>query len=202
MLKNPDQKEFLSVVYEQCNEHMREQPRARDQVVLFYVAICAFYLSSVDFLSDFMFFCLSFAMLVLGLACSFVVIKFRSWIIQYVNSAEVIGKLLINEQEFSTEAEIVRFIQENCSTSQNPFFLRMGNVIILGFIFVTLAPFAAICDRFLPSCTTAVVLCLLCAALYFFFLVFLFYREVKKAETMGDKTWIIRFNTNKSSSKD
>lgn len=198
MLKESDHKEFLSLAYEQCNEYAREQPRARDQVILFYTAICAFYLSQAGSMTDFMFLCLSFAMVILGFACSLIVISFRSWIIQYGNAAEVIGKLLITQQRFSTLDDIRAFIKCNYFSNQKPFFLRMGNILVIVFLFVTLAPFAAICDHLIKKCsdTFFIGLCVLCAALYFLSLVSLAYHEIKKADSMGDKTWIIRFQNN------
>lgn len=196
MIVHANQKDFLMQVYSECNAHAREQPKFRDQVILFYSAVCAFYLSHLSQISKAMFFFLTFAMLMLGIVCALIVINFRSWIIQYGKAADVIGRLLISDQTFASLDDITTFIRDECQKSlslKRPFFIRMGNLIVLGFCFITLAPFAAIYERLADKAWWVRGLILCSALVYFCILVYICWKQVDKAEQMNEKTWIIRF---------
>lgn len=197
MLCYQDQKEFFMAAYAECNEHARAQPKSRDQVILFYSAVCAFYLSQITFLSPIMFWALTSAMFILGVICSLIVINFRSWIIQYGKAAEVLGHLLASPQKFSTMDEVAEFIHIDCVSAFRPkshFLLRLGNLIVIGFFFITTAPFAAVCNCLWGVNQAFAVISALCALPYFLILVFICYRKILKAENMNDETWIIRFS--------
>ena len=192
MLKNKDQRDFFMMVYTQCNEHAREQPKFRDQVILFYTAVCAFYLSQMNSLPFFLFLCFSAAMIILGLICSLSVINFRSWILQYIKASETIGKILCSPQELSSFDDITSFLEKNCRPNTRPFFekyFRVGHSIVLGFFFITLTPFAVLIYRF-PS---YYILFFTLAIFYIAVLFHVFFRKIDQAESMNTKTWIIRF---------
>lgn len=192
MLRNTDQKEFFMEVYTQCNDHIREQPKFRDQVILFYTAVCAFFLSQIKNVSPLMFFCLTTAMIFLGLICSFSVINFRSWILQYIKAAEAVGKLLCSPQILESMDDITKFLELNCRPNTRSFFdkyFRIGHIIVWGFFFVTLAPFAVLMDRFQEH----YIVILFLAGIYLVILFAVFFVKIDQAESMKTKTWIVRF---------
>ena len=174
------------MVYTQCNEHAREQPKFRDQVILFYTAVCAFYLSQMNSLPFFLFLCFSAAMIILGLICSLSVINFRSWILQYIKASETIGKILCSPQELSSFDDITSFLEKNCRPIPAHFLRSISGLDILlcwGFSFITLTPFAVLIYRF-PS---YYILIFTLAIFYIAVLFHVFFRKIDQAEMYEHK---------------
>lgn len=197
MLIHSSHQEFFMQAYSECNEYARTQPKARDQVILFYSAVCAFYLSQLSQLTTVLFWALTAAMFIIGILCSLIVINFRSWVIQYGKAAEVIGRLLVTSQQLSTLDQIIAFIHADCqnpSRPKRPFFFRMGNLIVVSFCFITLAPFAAVYDKLVNSCQLAHIAIIVSALIYFLLLIVICFFQLSKAEKINDSTWIIRFS--------
>lgn len=195
MLSNPDQKDFLMELYTQCNEHAREQPRKRDQVILFYVAVCSFYLSQNPFESGAMFYIMTAALVILGGICSAIVITLRAWTIQYIRITEVIGRILISPRRLRA-SEIPSAIKKEfkrIEPQETPFFFRMGNLIALAFCFISLAPFAVLSVHFYNVKPSLCIVVVAVALTYFFTLACLCKQRVVKAEKMNEHTWIVNF---------
>ncbi|MBQ6756797.1 MAG: hypothetical protein IJP43_07670 [Oscillospiraceae bacterium] len=194
---NAELKEFLMSAYAECNENIRDHPKHRDQIIMFYGAVCAFYFSQLANASNTMFNILNISMIVLGLFCSFVVIQHRSWTLQYNKSAEMIGKILASSDKFRSVDDVMKFINDNINKKpkkMKPFFFRMGNAIILGFFIITLAPFAVIFDNICNAIKLnicALYLCIAGATLYFAGITIFCYLYIRKIEDFNFTPWII-----------
>lgn len=195
---NRDIREFFMLTYSECNTHAREQPKKRDQVILFYMAICYFYVSQYLKLSSIMFWAMTAAMIALGTICSYIVFDLRSWTIQYSKAAEVIGRLLVKDENLNTKGELVAAIKAECKTVDklrqiSSFFKRSGNYVSLGFCFITLAPAAAIIDRYI-SYTWIVAVTVAISLFYYIFAICWLMKIVKEADARNENAWIIRFS--------
>lgn len=194
-------KDFVLRLYDECNNHAKEQAVRRDQVIAFYIVVCAFYLNWKICYELPLLILLNIAMILLGAICCLVLISFRSWIIQYGNCAEAVGKLLICDKTLKTQEEISLFLEVNCKKKSDSFIKyikRMGNVVIIGFILITLAPFIKSYELLTRLCScnayAAIIVCIV-AALYVYKLVSYHFKMSNMALTQENEiTWIIRFN--------
>ncbi len=84
-------------LHSQCHTQLIESDKKRDQVIAFYVAIVGAFFAFADknttITSVFI-----FALTILGFLLSSVIVQYRKWHIRYINSAKIIGFLVVNPQ--------------------------------------------------------------------------------------------------------
>ena len=115
------------------------------------------------------------AMLLLSTLCALIVINFRSWIIQYGNCAEAVGKLFVIEKVFDNEKDIAAFLAVNSRKERD----------------------GIICHSIFPFIATP----LFCIAYLATLIVTHFFITRHAQSRPKELTWIVRFNDIKKSSK-
>lgn len=134
------------MVYSECNEHAREQPKRRDSIIIIYISVYAAYIglyASKVILSTFLVISLGIVMVVFGALCSFIIVNFRSWSIQYVSCARAISILLLEGLSHESPKEITHKLKIKIKRPQDTlkwFFFRPENIIVITFIILSATP--------------------------------------------------------------
>lgn len=141
------------------------------------------------------------AIILLGIFCVLVVISFRSWTIQYGNCAEAVSKLFVTDKNINTKTKIIKFLEINSRKPHDNFSQyckRRSNIIVIGFIFITLTPFIntyPILNEIIKQSWISLSIIILIMFLYMACLIVHHYHETNKALTRPKElTWIIKFN--------
>jgi hypothetical protein len=92
----------IEKIYEECNEHLRETGRKRDQLMVFYSIIVGAYFASFNILADFnLQYPFIFGLILLGLIFSLTIIQYRKWHLRYGNTVNLLHSL-----DFSDKATL------------------------------------------------------------------------------------------------
>lgn len=156
---------FLITVYGACQEKLTEQAKQRDQVITFYIVLCAFFLGWVDEMEFSMALLIGLAMLVIGGICVYRVCKLRSWNLQYVKCIKILNGLFLSDKEYTTQREIETYILSHISggekVSPRTLFTSIGNITALGFSLITTVPFISLVFQILGiDGVCSILLCL------------------------------------------
>ncbi|WP_052342629.1 NUDIX hydrolase [Bacillus sp. EB01] len=99
-LKYLDENISLEVIYEQCNEHLREQDKKRDQLLAFYGTIIGLVIANIDKLAkvDFIEF-LYIPFVFIGIMLAYVLVNYMKWHSVYNYSAITLQNLMFFKQK-------------------------------------------------------------------------------------------------------
>ncbi len=153
MHQNTNREATLLAIYNECNEHAREQAKMRNGMMTIYLALFAAYAGLVNGerpLSEIIFYGLVGAMLILGWLCARAVIDYRCWIIRYLSCARAISSLLMQDMICGSAAdisEILRKHMKRATSEKKHMFARMGNLVVIFFIIITSTPIVFLADR-------------------------------------------------------
>lgn len=151
--KNAKRAEALLAIYHECNEHAREQAKQRNEMITIYLALFAAYfglMSSNLKLTSIIKFGLLGVMLVIGFLFSQTIIDYRCWIIRYLSSARAIMAVLMHLDGDLTTENLSTQLWEGMhlpKTIREPFFFRMGNLVVVLFIILTTTPAIFLIDQ-------------------------------------------------------
>lgn len=87
----------LGIIYGQCNEHLRETDKKRDQILVFFVTVTGLYISNYDKLSSIVKIpniILGSIVGLIGIVLSLILIEYRMWHLKYALAAIVLQKLM------------------------------------------------------------------------------------------------------------
>jgi len=87
----------LGIIYVQCNEHLRETDRKRDQILVFFATVTGLYISNYDKLSSIVKIpdiILGLIVGLIGFALSLILIEYRLWHLKYALASIVLQKLM------------------------------------------------------------------------------------------------------------
>lgn len=82
---------MIEKIYEECNEHLRETDRKRDQLLVFYTIVLGAYFSSLDKIDPELKPPFAIAVAVFGIAVSITAVLLRSWHLKYGNTAKLLS---------------------------------------------------------------------------------------------------------------
>lgn len=92
------------LLYEECNEHLREQDRKRDQTIAFFVALTGYFVAKESILSDNSSSWILYLLLfVVGIIIAFILVRYKSWHEKYVLASISISTVMFSNHEFSIE---------------------------------------------------------------------------------------------------
>lgn len=184
--KNVERAEALLAIYHECNEHARDQAKQRNEMITIYLALFAAYfglMSSNLKLTSIIKFGLLGVMLIIGFLFSQTIINYRCWIIRYLSSARAIMATLLHiDGELSTE-NLSKQLWEGMylpKTIRRPFFTRMGNIVVVLFILLTVTPIIFLIDqltKFIPAIVVGSII-----VVYLFVLIVTLRISVKAAD--------------------
>lgn len=86
----------LKPIYQQCNDHLKETDKKRDQLLVFFGVVIGIYFTHLSKVTD-LAFELSIIISLVGVLLASVLIHYRKWHINYVNAAIVIQKLMFKD---------------------------------------------------------------------------------------------------------
>ena len=92
------------LLYEECNEHLREQDRKRDQTIAFFVALTGYFVAKESILSDNSSSWILYLLLfVVGIIITFILVRYKTWHEKYVLASISISTVMFSNHEFSIE---------------------------------------------------------------------------------------------------
>lgn len=111
--ENKIKKEYdFDVLYEQCNNHLLESDKKRDQILVLFTSITGLYVGNIDKLKNMPgFSIISIAMILMGLTFAFVVLEYRKWHIKYALACVVIQRLMFNKDEPINQKKITEILR-------------------------------------------------------------------------------------------
>lgn len=179
----------LLAVYHECNVHAREQAKQRNDMISIYLVIFAAYvglMSSDVELTNIVKFGLLGVMLVIGFLFSQTIINFRCWVIRYLSGARAIMAVLVQGNRDKDAKDISIQLWKGMylpSELRSPLFCRMGNVLVLLFIILTVTPVIFFVDqlsKLLPAIIVGSII-----AVYLFILIRKLGISVQAADNEG-----------------
>jgi hypothetical protein len=91
----PDNNNFnWGVIYQEANEHLREQDKKRDQTIAFFAVITGYFSGSEIFSGNEYSFVLNLLLFITGLVVLLILIRFKNWHEKYVVSIVCISKAM------------------------------------------------------------------------------------------------------------
>ena len=153
MEQNTCRESMLLSIYQECNEHAREQAKMRNSMITIYLALYAAYIALLNGekeLSFFSFCGLFVIMLLIGFFCVRTTIDYRCWIIRYTSCARSVSAFLM-QGNFNDSAanisETLRMGTKQSKKNKKNIIGRMGNLIIFFFIMISSTPIIFLVDR-------------------------------------------------------
>lgn len=135
--------EHLRAARDYCYKETLEQPRLRDQTMMFYMAVLAAFVAIYGKISAGQLIVLTIMMSFIGLVCFMKIAGHRMWNIQYVEAAKLINGLLLSDKDQLSGEEIQQFVHgytPNYPHDVKSLFVSVGNLTAVGFSLVTTAP--------------------------------------------------------------
>ena len=109
----------LQVIYEQCNEHLREGDRKRDQILAFFTTLLGVFIGSSEQIlkglgnQQGLLSLLHSVFFVAGCFLACVLIEYRIWHLKYTLAGQVIQKLMFMSQSTATKEDINRVLKDS-----------------------------------------------------------------------------------------
>lgn len=198
---------FLVTVYEQCNEHLREQSKKRDQVIAFYLVVLSFYFGSYSTLNRLLDGPYTQILFNIVIVCiSGMTIRtlsgLRSWHIQYINAALTLNYLLIRNIDSTEEINRVTRIfnymarRKMQKVTSRKIFSGVENRVILALIFISGFPMVMLVKEISSLLKPQGDISVFLIEIILYFLYTLYYIKntvivIKKS--VENKTWIVQF---------
>ncbi|MFB9769558.1 NUDIX hydrolase [Lactiplantibacillus modestisalitolerans] len=115
--------DYLKQIYDQANEHLREQEHKRDQVVTFYAVLISFIITTnhtiqVNFGGPIMMMILDLALCVIGAIVCISLSSLRGWHTQYLDAIYVINYAMAHQNQYVTVDDLKNTIQEMLVNNQ------------------------------------------------------------------------------------
>lgn len=110
---NELQKNFsFDTVYEQCNNHLLESDKKRDQLLILFISITSLYVGNINILKNMYGFpIISTVMVIIGIVFALLVIEYRKWHIKYSLACNVIQRLMFMENEIINQKKITKILR-------------------------------------------------------------------------------------------
>lgn len=115
----------LQVIYEQCNEHLREGDRKRDQILAFFTTLLGIFIGSSEQIleglgnQEILLSVLHGIFFIGGCFLAFVLIEYRLWHLKYTLSGQVIQKLMFMSKATATKTDINEILRDSFSYKPN-----------------------------------------------------------------------------------
>lgn len=124
---NPDKSAFLDYlrqIYDQANEHLREQEHKRDQVITFYAVLISFFITankaiSQSFGGPTIILFLSFGLFLIGVVACLTIASLRGWHSQYLDAIYVLNYVIAHEESYETVTDLKDALQNKITEDQN-----------------------------------------------------------------------------------
>lgn len=132
----------LQVIYEQCNEHLREGDRKRDQTLAFFTALLGVFIgNSSNILNGFnnrliLLSILHFIFFIAGIFLANVLIEYRLWHLKYTLSGQVLQKLMFMTRNTATKSDIQSILKKTIYRPSRKKLIQTTESMILN-IFIT-----------------------------------------------------------------
>lgn len=116
--------DYLKQIYDQANEHLREQEHKRDQVVTFYAVLLSFVITAnhtiqVNFGGSIMMMLLDLALCIIGATVCIAIASLRGWHTQYLDAIYVINYAMAHQEHYASVDDLKNRIQEMLVNNQN-----------------------------------------------------------------------------------
>lgn len=116
--------DYLFQIYNQANEHLKEQEHKRDQIVAFYAVLISFMITTnhvieKNFGGPLMVVILNLFLCVIGVGVCVAIASLRGWHSQYLDSIYVINYAIAHQENYQTVKDLKNEIQRMMSQNQN-----------------------------------------------------------------------------------
>ncbi|WP_225047773.1 NUDIX hydrolase [Lacticaseibacillus kribbianus] len=104
--------DYLTHVYDKCNDHLLEQGHKRDQVIAFYIVLLSFVVTyGRQLAGEANMMVIDLGLVVVGWICVRLIADLRSWHKQYLDCIEIINWAMAHQQFFDTVTALKTAIQ-------------------------------------------------------------------------------------------
>lgn len=115
--------EYLRQIYDQANEHLREQEHKRDQLVTFYAVLISFFITtngaiSKNFGGTLTTIFLNLGLFVIGIVVCTTISSLRGWHSQYLDVIYVINFVIAHEESYETVDDLKNALQNKVIEDQ------------------------------------------------------------------------------------
>lgn len=119
---------YLNGIYDQANEHLREQEHKRDQVVTFYAVLLSFFVTTSgqiekNFGGSFAMLLLSIGIFFIGIVVARTIADLRGWHKQYLDAIYVLNYAFAHLDSYPSNAALATMIEQLLTydqTAKNP----------------------------------------------------------------------------------
>lgn len=107
---------YLSQIYDQANEHLREQEHKRDQVITFYAVLISFFISTSsgiqkNFGGNYSLLFVDVGLFLIGWLCTKTVADLRGWHKQYLDVIFVLNYIMVRQEDYCCVQDLKNEIQ-------------------------------------------------------------------------------------------
>lgn len=109
----------FDTLYVQCNNHLLESDKKRDQILVLLVSITGLYIGNLNELKKMQGFpVLAISMVIMGIIFAFLVLDYRKWHIRYSLSCSVIQRLMFIENKIIDQKMITNILRSIVVTTK------------------------------------------------------------------------------------
>jgi len=102
----------FDTLYVQCNSHLLESDKKRDQILVLLASITGLYIGNLDRLKTMLAFnVIAISMVAIGIIFAFVVLEYRKWHIKYALACVVIQRLMFIENKTIDQKMITHILR-------------------------------------------------------------------------------------------
>lgn len=116
--------DYLRQIYDQANEHLREQEHKRDQVITFYSVLLSFFITANkaiagNFGGPLIILFLSLGLFLIGIVVCLTIASLRGWHSQYLDAIYVLNYVIAHEESYETVLDLKNALQSKIVENQN-----------------------------------------------------------------------------------
>ena len=189
--------DYLNTVYEQTNEHLREQDTKRDQVIAFYVVLLSFVITSGSLLAKAANMGIIYiGLMVVGLICVNTMASLRSWHQQYLDCIAVINWVKAHQADYPTvesmQAAIQMQVKANYTGTYGVSLKSTDNWVYFGMVVLTGLPALFVAKAF--NCDLMISSVLVIAYVILTLIWAVHNLSTKVTDGLGYATWSLWFD--------
>lgn len=193
-------KECLLIMYQEINEHHREQTKQNNQVIAFYIALVSFFIginsSLVKEYTGIVINCIYITIIFVGFLVILMLVQLRVWQLRYAGGIQLIASIFFSDFSVNNNADLERCIRHFCSRSatKHSLFAPLTCKMIWGCVLISLAPIVLyhsyLSDTYF-SIAPQIDLGFLCfLVMYLSTVYYCFKRRIDKTGNAGDLLWL------------
>lgn len=193
-------KEMLLIMYQEINEHHREQTKQNNQIITFYIAFISFFVGINSSLNSsynaFIVHCVYLMVILVGYLSVLMLVQLRVWQLRYAGGLQFIASIVFSDTTVNNLKDFNRCVAHFVSKSptKHSIFAPLTCKMIWGCMAISFLPIGLYYNYLIMQYTDIVdvitFFAILFLLLYLFALANFFKKKIEGTGNMGDILWL------------